>query len=315
MTAFSRRGSRTSRQDQPRTSLDALAARLRELQNADGGWGATANRPSNTEATALCVLAFADDDGLRTRAAAWLVEHQRQDGSWPWTEEVDKPSWASSQAVLALADIDRESDAVKLGVAWLLGQEGRGYDWRYRLREFISGKRNVDLDATLKGWPWAPDTFSWIEPTAFALLALKSAVPEHRSRHARSRITEGEKMILDRECPGGGWNYGNGRVLGMDLEPYPDTTALALLALQGAGGVEIRRRNLDVLDRLVDATESGLVFSLAALCRQAYGLDASDLLARAEEKFAATGFLDETRAIALTVVAARHPHLFRLADD
>lgn len=294
---------------------EPLVERLRELRNADGGWGATAHRPSNTEATALCALAFADDGALRSDAAAWLVAHQRSDGSWPWTEGLDQPSWASSQAVLALADIDRDSDAVKSGVAWLLGREGRGFDWRYRLREFLSRRKTIDLDGTLTGWPWASDTFSWIEPTAFALLAIKLAVPGHRSGRARSRIGEGEKMILDRECPGGGWNYGNKRVLGVDEDPYPDTTALALMALQGAGDDEMRARNLEVLSRLAASTGSGLALSLTALCRQAYGMDAKDLLARADERFGETGFLDDTRVIALTVLASRRPEVFRLSGD
>jgi squalene cyclase len=295
--------------------MDAAAERLRGLQNPDGGWGATADRPSNTESTALSVLAFAGDEAVRGPGVAWLLAHQRPDGSWPWTEEVEKPSWASSQAVLALADVDREAPAVTRGVAWLLGQEGRGFDWRYRLREFLARRKTIELDGTLTGWPWASDTFSWIEPTAFALLALKSAIPGQRSGRARWRIREAEKMILDRECPGGGWNYGNKRVLEVDEAPYPDTTALALLALQGAGSDELRRRNLEVLDRLVDSTGSGLALSLAALCRQAYGLEAGNLLTRAEERFGDTGFLDDTRVIALTVLAARRPGALRLSSD
>ena len=41
-------------------------------------------------------------------------------------------------------------------------------------------------------------------------------------------------MLRDRETVGGGWNYGNRVVLGEDLEPYAQTTAAALVALQRA---------------------------------------------------------------------------------
>ena len=39
-------------------------------------------------------------------------------------------------------------------------------------------------------------------------------------------------MLLDRVCPGGGWNAGNGVVYGVALAPHPDDTAVALLALK-----------------------------------------------------------------------------------
>jgi hypothetical protein len=41
-------------------------------------------------------------------------------------------------------------------------------------------------------------------------------------------------MLLDRRCPDGGWNYGAPRALGVPLPSYPETTAMALLGLQGA---------------------------------------------------------------------------------
>ena len=41
-------------------------------------------------------------------------------------------------------------------------------------------------------------------------------------------------MLKDRACPKGGWNVGNSEVFGVPLDPHPDFTAMALLALQGA---------------------------------------------------------------------------------
>jgi hypothetical protein len=38
-------------------------------------------------------------------------------------------------------------------------------------------------------------------------------------------------MLADRACPGGGWNAGNGVVLGSPLRPHIDATAIALIAL------------------------------------------------------------------------------------
>jgi hypothetical protein len=46
------------------------------------------------------------------------------------------------------------------------------------------------------------------------------------------RIKIGIAMLLDRMCPGGGWNSGNGIAFAVALDPYIDATAIALLALQ-----------------------------------------------------------------------------------
>jgi len=40
-------------------------------------------------------------------------------------------------------------------------------------------------------------------------------------------------MLLDRMCPGGGWNAGNGSAFGVGYSAYIDATAIALLALGG----------------------------------------------------------------------------------
>jgi hypothetical protein len=83
-------------------------------------------------------------------------------------------------------------------------------------------------DPTLTGWPWVVGTHSWVEPTGFALLALRAAgMTEH------PRVREGFKLLLDRALPEGGWNYGNTRVMSNTLRPFPEATGVALAALGG----------------------------------------------------------------------------------
>jgi hypothetical protein len=116
------------------------------------------------------------------------------------------------------------------------------------------------------------------------------------------RVDEGQRLILDRTCPAGGWNYGNKVVLGVDIEPYPDTTAIALLALQGREDPSITS-GMAALDRMLEQNHSGLTLSLAALAYRAHGRDPSRLEDLIDRSFASTGFLDEVRSIALAILA------------
>jgi hypothetical protein len=98
--------------------------------------------------------------------------------------------------------------------------------------------QTVAFDPALGGWPWEAGTSSWIEPTAHALMALGRAAGHVEHGGLRDRMDVGKRMLLERRCRDGGWNYGNRRVLGADLPSYPETTALALMALDGHASVK-----------------------------------------------------------------------------
>ena len=55
-------------------------------------------------------------------------------------------------------------------------------------------------DNSLQAWSWIDGTFSWVEPTAWCLLALKqwSAMPGAVAD--RTRIVVAEQMLVDRCC-------------------------------------------------------------------------------------------------------------------
>lgn len=294
----------------------ALAAELRARQNPDGGWGATQGAASNSECTALAHLALAtatassgDEDAAEGapdtdggRSARWLLTRQQPSGAWSYWDGGPVAPWPTAIALLALLERADANRARERGFGWLLAQRGRAVPWLIRLRAFVSGRRVSELDSTLEGWPWIPGTLAWIEPTAWALMALKATWGDDPPRAVRRRIREGEAMILDRACPGGGWNYGNSRSLGQDLDPYPDTTALALLGLRGATTPEVER-GFSALARLLESPASGLALALAVLSLRAWGRDASALQARLVARYDTGGFLGENRALALAVLA------------
>jgi hypothetical protein len=285
--------------------MEALLA----AQNRDGGWGAEAGRSSDTEATSLALMALTAVRGatpaeVAGRAIGWLADVQAPDGSWPLKAGLPPGSWTTSLAVMALASVAAQREHTVRGAHWLRAQEGRKPDLLTRLlTRWLPQGRSIQLDPTLTGWPWAGGTFAWVEPTAYALLALKKARPHLRAGEVDRRIEQGEALILDRMCPGGGWNYGNSRVLGEDLSPYPETTAIALLALQDRRENPRVQASVATLKRLLAAAESGLALAWATLCLSVYGEEtarARPLLSRAWER---TRFLGSTRTLALAALA------------
>lgn len=280
---------------------DRLEQALTARQRSDGAWSAWIEGPGFTEATALATLALRDFDAdASARGAAWLADHQRADGAWPPSDQVALSSWTTPLALLAL-DPGREA-AFERGLSWLLDHGGRGYPWYQKLFFRLFPEREaIELDPDLKGWPWLPDSFSWVEPTAYAILALRSR--ESSDDRVALRIDEGQRMLLDRMCEGGGWNYGNSRVLDEALWPYPDTTALALMALADRErGAEIAE-SLTALRGMIADVDSALSLSLAVLCLDLYQVDATEAKRRLSVRVDAIADESDTRALAFAAMA------------
>jgi len=299
-------------------TADPLVAALLGGQNADGGWPPTKGGGSNTEVTALAVMALSAraEASMADAAAAgrrWLASHQGADGGWSSTASVDESSWMTAPAVLALAGDASGRPAAIRGGQWLLDREGRGLPWFVRLWQWLYPPREPPaLDTELKGWPWSAGTFSWVEPTAYSLLALKRLGSYLPSTRARTRIEQGERLIYDRMCPGGGWNYGNTRTLGESLAPYADTTALALIAIHDRAARDRVEESLHVLERLKRDARRGLAVGWAALCFDLYGMPSTTWQTRLREQYSDTRFLGKTKPLALAVLAlSRGAGMFR----
>jgi hypothetical protein len=219
---------------------------LLSSQNADGGWGAVRGNRSATETTALAYLALRSRDRMELapaigKAKMWLIESQHADGSWPLAEGLKGASWATALAMLALSEApDARERVIKAG-RWSLEQQGSSLGILAKLVLALSPqKRVVRLNDDLVGWSWAPDSASWVEPTSYFILALKRVKDQLPPKAYQERVSQGELLIYDRMCEGGGWNYGNSVVYGERLWPYP-TTAVALIALRtSASAARIR---------------------------------------------------------------------------
>jgi hypothetical protein len=267
-----------------------LASDLLGAQTQSGGWPAFPPGPADSESTAFASLALAASaaGGADRRAMlaaaehglAWLRQRQQADGGWPLTDQVPGSTWTTAPVVLALAAAARDDERVRRGTTWLVSRKGTGYGLAARLLRRLTGAEDrrevIELDLNIAGWPWADGTLSWVEPTALAVLALRAALARGAvadAEAASQRIGEAVRLFADRKSPGGGWNYGNRRVLGHDMEPYPDTTAWALLALRPVGD-EATKESIARLGKLMQDTRSPLARALAVLALRAHGEDA-----------------------------------------
>ena len=175
-----------------------------------------------TEPTAIAALSLISHEMQESAklAVEFLASIQSSDGSLGVREKEPEPQWPTSLAVLAWRAFDKQAYATQIdrAVNWILEAKGKA----------MEQPADMGHNTQLVGWSWAEGTHSWIEPTALHILALKAA---GRGEHSRTR--EGVMLLLDRQLPAGGCNYGNTTVLGQMLRPHVHPTGIALLALAG----------------------------------------------------------------------------------
>ena len=282
---------------------------LIDAQNPDGGWGSVKGKRSNTESTSFALMALKcldRDVFLRpmTAGLSWLLQHQRDDGSWCLSDASKQSSWTTPIAVLALLSFQGQREHALRAAKWILTQEGRKPGWVTSLLVWLSlVKKMGELDPYLSGWPWTAGAFSWVEPTSYSLMALRKLKRSLAGTNCEERIRQGEMLIYDRMCENGGWNYGNSRVLGEALWPYPDVTAVALIALQDRAANEANRTSLRALDAMIREAASGTALGWGILCLSLYNQDVREWKKILVKNFEKTKFLGETKAVALALLA------------
>jgi hypothetical protein len=181
--------------------------------------------PAQTPATEPSVLAALALSGHGQGDAAepvldYLARAQQADGSVGVREQETRPGWPTSLAVLCWQHFGPQQyqERITRALAWITAEHGKKLDRSPEMGH------NTQLD----GWPWAEGTHSWLEPTAFHLLAYRAV-----GQRQHPRAAEAVKLLIDRQLPTGGCNYGNTMVLGQMLRPHVQPTGIALLALAG----------------------------------------------------------------------------------
>jgi hypothetical protein len=95
------------RLERPVADRAALIDRIKERQDADGGWSQAKDMASDAWATgqALYALAHAGvkpDEPVIARAHAFLTKTQRADGSWPMTSRPTKPGAKGAESLVPI---------------------------------------------------------------------------------------------------------------------------------------------------------------------------------------------------------------------
>jgi hypothetical protein len=200
--------------------------RLLDSLAADRHWSYRPGGPRAAEPAALTALALLAHGRQEQSLPALQFLHSLQlpDGKVPVSSGHHVPVWTTAWALVAWSlycacDLTTQefAAAVQRAKTALLHERGVGCEATGQL---------VGHDTRLVGWPWVAQTHSWIEPTALAVLALAAAGCRNHPR-----VVEGVKLLLDRQLPCGGWNYGNKVVLGNTLRPHVQPSAIATLAL------------------------------------------------------------------------------------
>jgi hypothetical protein len=283
---------------------------LRKAQNADGGWGFHPGSQSRAEPTCWALLALTssaveDASEAVARGFRFLRAAQCPDGSWPSTLEEKTGSWVTSLACWVLSSEKDSAKNLAAGLKWLCEDWPRDSTlWRRFLARFSAERHVFPVNNSLRGWGWTPRTSSWIEPTAFALLALQRAPNTLLPSVAQRRQQLAAALLYDRMCPGGGWNCGNPRVYGVAGEPLVVPTGWALLALRGYPQRQENVSSLAWLEANVASIQSAGSLALARICLETYGRQWPSGARKLQDFYRENGFLQNVQVAAWACLAA-----------
>jgi hypothetical protein len=244
---------------------DQLVARgieiLRKRALVEGGFGnvdQTNYRPDATAWAILALTAAGAEPELVNRSRSRLAASQLPDGRVCISPAHPEVYWPTPLAILAWHKSPAQQDALARASQFLLNSSGVVFE---------PADKGPDVhDPSLKGWPWMTGTYAWIDPTALGMIALKAT-----GQGSHPRVLEARRLILDRQCLQGGWNYGNRLVYGAELRPMPENTGLALDALAGLTGKAGLEPSLNYLQSRVQGLRTPIALTFSLLGLSAWG--------------------------------------------
>ncbi len=261
------------------------------LKEGHGSWPYHPEGDTSLETTAWCAIALRSDKTITEKTWQFYNQCQNSNGGWSTDSTDPNSDWTSNLVVLSLRVMaenlplePEKRSLLESGYKYLIKSRQQAnlefLRWIFRLLKlpanFPSGR----------GWPFVPGTVMLVEPTTYALMALKP-IRHSAEEPLKSVIALAEEYLFNRFCQRGGWNYGENIRLTEQLPAYPVTTAQAIVALQDKPDNERIQTGVKFLTE--SARKDNTVMSLAwsALARDCLGLDARqelEMLAKQQRK-------------------------------
>ena len=180
-----------------------------------------AYRPDSTAWAVLSLAATRSgsrDHDVVESGRSRLTASQLEDGRVCISSSNPESFWPTPLAILAWHGSAKHAKPRSHAIDFLVKTSGKQCEKEYG--------SPLAHDTSIRGWSWTENTHSWVVPTSLSILALRiSGFGEH------DRVREGIRLLMDRQLPSGGWNYGNTLTYEKELYPETDCTGLALSAL------------------------------------------------------------------------------------
>lgn len=296
--------------------MDKLSTAYLESVSQDGLWPYLPNNKESLESTCWCAVACRQNAKLSQRTISRLLELQNSDGGWS-EEQGSKSDWATATALLAMSILQRNKDVTNGTASETIAKAlERGFQCLVGLRtDMMSDFGRVcmmvvqgpDFDYP-RGWPWEPDTYNWIEPTAYALLAIKSA-KLHNDKRYKKAVEQAQLYMLQKTCKPAGWNFGAPRTLGTDWPPTPPPTALAVISLQDVKDEKVDAATECLKNMSGPAVDTTLADALRMLARDTRGEDMSKSVNSFVDRYRKRDHEGENLlSLAAAVIVSRLPH-------
>lgn len=288
--------------------LSNLIDLLLQRELASGGFPEQLGDEYRPDATAWSIIALAANDidsQIINSGRQRLAKEQKKDGRLSITADHSEAFWPTTLAALAWHGDPVYKEMQSRAIDFLI--HASGTHWPRQAGSPVSH------DTSIPGWPWVNATHSWVEPTALALLALSISGNENLPRSRQAAM-----LLLDRQLPGGGWNYGNTRVFGQELRPMPASTGVALQALAGRAAPTEVEQSLSYLESIIDHTRTPFSLAWGLLGLSAWGRrprHAQELIAASLDRQERLGGYPTTHLGLLLLAATAENGLLEVLTD
>jgi hypothetical protein len=275
---------------------EIIRTRVSDPQGGFAGQTGGSYRPDATAWAAVALAAVGQGADLLKAAQARLAAAQLADGRVSLSPQHPEAFWPTALAIFAWHQAADCREAQARACRFLLATTG--HHWQRQ------ADAPYEHDPALKGWPWIATTHSWVEPTSLAIISLRiNGYGEH------ARVKEGVRLLLDRQLPSGGWNYGNTRIFGRELFPFPESTGLVLNALKGMAPQGQIQKSLDYLKSRLQEVRTPLALGWGVMGLASWGekpAQAQTWIGECLDRQKRYGSYD-TASLSLLIVASRAP--------